>query len=346
MARVVVTGAASSLGRKVVTLLTARDDVDAVVAVDLRAARVPGAEVRQLDLVTHDLGSAFAGADGVIHLASVFGPALQGPEVQDGLEVTMARRVLEAAAEAGARRVVVLSSATVYGPWANNAVPLTEEAPLRPHPDLAFAVQKAEVERLCAEWAADHPDATVARLRPAPVVHDGDGSWLAEALHAAADLPTGDETPAQYLHVDDLALAVVAVWAAGVDGAINVSPDGWLTPTERQALDPVPKVRLPEPAAVAVASWRYRLRLAPTSPGILAYARHPWVVANDRLTALGWSATHSNEEAYVAGHEARAIEAISPQRRQELALGVAGAAIAGLVAGGIALARARSRRAR
>ncbi len=100
-----------------------------------------------------------------------------------------------------------------------------------------------------------------------------------------------------------------------------MAPDGWLTPTERQALDPVPKVRLPETVAVAVANWRWRLRLAPTSPGILAYARHPWVVANDRLAALGWMAAHSNEEAYVAGHEARAIEAISPQRRQELALG-------------------------
>jgi hypothetical protein len=98
--------------------------------------------------------------------------------------------------------------------------------------------------------------------------------------------------------------------------------------------------------AVAVANWRWRLRLAPTSPGILAYARHPWVVANDRLAALGWAPAHSNEEAYVAGHEARVIEAISPQRRQELALGVAGAVLAGAVAGGVALARARRRRAR
>ena len=345
MARVVVTGAASSLGRKVVTLLAARDDVDSVVAVDLRAARVPGAEVRQLDLVTHDLGPAFAGADSVIHLASVFGPALEGPEIEGALEVTMARRVLAAAHDAGVSRVVVLSSATVYGPWANNAVPLTEDAPLRPHPDLAFAVQKAEVERVAADWSDDHPGATVARLRPATVVHDGDGSWLAEALHAAADLPTGDETPAQYLHVDDLASAAVAVWAAGADGPVNVAPDGWLTPTERQALDPVPKVRLPETIAVAVASWRWRLRLAPTSPGILAYARHPWVVANDRLASLGWSAGHSNEEAYVAGHEARAIEAISPQRRQELARGIAGAALAGALAGGVAVVRARHRRA-
>lgn len=343
MARLVVTGAASPLGRRVATLLAARDDVDTVVAVDLRAADAPGVVVQQLDLATSDLTSVFADADAVVHLASVFGPALEGPEIDDAVEVTMARRVLAAADKASVDRVVLLSSATVYGPWANNAVPLTEEAPLRPHPELAFAVQKAEIERLGAEWAADHPGAAVARLRPATVVSEGSGGWLARALHAASGLPTGDDTPAQYLHVDDLAAAVVAAWAGRLDGPFNVAPDGWLTPTERRALDPVPKVRLPERAAVAVANWRWRLRLAPTPPGVLAYARHPWVVANDRLAATGWAAEHSNEEAYVAGHEARAIESISPQRRQELALGALGVAVAGSVAGAVALVRRHRR---
>ncbi len=341
MARVVITGAASPLGRRVASLLAARDDIGSVVAVDLRAAAVPGTEVRQLDLATADLTPVFADADALIHLASVFGPAIEGPEVDDAIEVLIARRVLAAADKAAVGQVVVLSSATVYGPWANNAVPLTEDAPLRPHPELAFAVQKAEIERLAAEWAADHPGATVARLRPATTVQEGSGGWLAQALHAASALPASDDTPAQYLHVDDLAAAVVAVWAAGLEGPVNVAPDRWLTPTERRALDPVPKIRLPEGAAVAVANWRWRLRLAPTPPGVLAYARHPWVVANDRLTAIGWQAGFSNEEAYVAGHDARAIETISPQRRQELALVAAGLAVAGAVAGVVTLVRRR-----
>jgi len=323
--------------------MAARADVDVVVGLDLRATTAVGVEVVQQDLAIADLEPTFADADSVIHLASVFGPSLFSAEISSAVEVTLARRVLTAADKVGASRLVVMSSATVYGPWANNAVPLTEEAPLRPHPDLAYAVQKGEIERLAIDWAADHPGASVAVMRPATVVQDGEGGWLAEALHAAGDLPTGDDTPAQYLHIDDLATAVVAAWAARLEGPVNVAADGWLTPTERQALDPVPKVRLPERAAVAVANWRWRLRLAPTSPGILAYARHPWVVANDRLTATGWSAEHSNEEAYVASHEARVIEAISPQRRQELALGVTGGVIVAAAVGVGALVRSRRR---
>lgn len=344
MARLVVTGAASPLGRRVRELLAARDDVDSVVAVDLKRTDGADDDFRQLDLASRDLTDAFDGADAVLHLASVFGPAMEGPEIDDAIEVLMARRVLEAAGKAGAKAVVLVSTATVYGPWANNAVPLTEDAPLRPHPDLAFAVQKAEVERLAAEWSMEHPSTTVARLRPTTVVSQGNGGWLAEALDAASGLPTAEETPAQYLHVDDLASAVVAAWAAGVNGPVNVAPDGWLTPNERRALDPVPRIRLPEQVALKIAGWRWRLRLAPTAPGVLAYARHPWVVANDRLKEAGWEADNSNEEAYVLGHEASAIESISPQRRQELALGALGVVLVGAGVGVAALLAKRRRR--
>ncbi|HRW36522.1 MAG TPA: NAD-dependent epimerase/dehydratase family protein [Aquihabitans sp.] len=342
MVRVVVTGSAGALGRHVVALLSARPEVDEVVGLDLRAAPA----TRPFDLLAGDLRAAVEGASAIVHLASAFGPATTGPEIEEAADVEMARRVLAAADAQGIDRLVLLSSATVYGPWPNNPVPLTEEAPLRPHPDLAPAVQLAEVERLAAEWRAEHPTATVARLRPAPVVDDGRGGWLARALDAADDVPAAEDTAVQYLHVADLAAAVVAAWSAGFDGPLNVAPDGWLTPTQRRALDPVPRVRLPGALAVKVASWRWRLGLAPAPPGILPYARHPWVVANDRLVALGWSAASSNEEAYVVGHEASPLESISPRRRQELALGVTAGAGAAAAAGAVALVRRARRRRR
>ena len=349
MTRVVVTGSSGRLGSRVVRLLGERDDPIEVVGIDLRPGHTDhGDETTrtvQADLVTAELAPLFEGADAVLHLASVFGPTLMGNEIDMAVEVALARRVLDAAAKASVGQVVLMSSATVYGPWPNNPVPLTEDAPLRPHPDLELAVQKGEVERLAWEWAGDHPGATVATLRPVTVVQDDSSGWLARALDDASGVPAGDDPPMQYLHIDDLATAVVAVWAKAVAGPVNVAPEGWLTPTERQALDPVPKVRLPERVALSVAGWRWRLGLAATTPGIMAYARHPWVVANDRLAATGWTASHSNEEAYVVGHEASAIESISPQRRQELALGVAGGVIAAGAATAVALVR-RSRRRR
>ena len=97
---------------------------------------------------------------------------------------------------------------TARGP--TTPVPLTEDAPLRPNPDLRFAVEKAEIERLAGEWREDHPAATVALLRPAPAVaEDVAEGWLPRALDAVARLPSGDDDPpSQWLHFDDLAAAV------------------------------------------------------------------------------------------------------------------------------------------
>ena len=53
------------------------------------------------------------------------------------------------------------------------------------------------------------------------------------------------------------------------------------------------------------------------------------MIANDRLKAEGWEPASSNEEAYVGAHRAGPWATLSPRRRQELALGAAGAALAG-----------------
>lgn len=343
MTRVVVTGAASPLGRRVRAQLADREGMRSVVGVDSVPTTGHDVEAHRIDLLTGDLTPIFEGADAVLHLATAFGAEPVAEEIEGGFDVQAARIVLDAAARAGVRQVVLVTSATVYGPWANNPVPLTEDAPLRPHPDLGFAVQMGEIERLAGEAARARPEAVITRLRPATVVADEQRCWLAEALDAASQLPPGDDTPAQYLHLDDLADAVVTAWEAELAGPVNVAPPGWLTPTERRELDPVPRMRLPEGLAQGIATWRWRIGIAPTSPGVLAYARQSWVIAADRLVDAGWEPTNSNEEAYVAGHEASAIEQISPQRRQELALAITGGVLAAMIGVVIAIVRRRRR---
>jgi hypothetical protein len=88
-------------------------------------------------------------------------------------------------------------------------------------------------------------------------------------------------------------------------------------------------------------SWR--LRIAQTPPGLVAYTAAPWVVANDRITSIGWVPTHSNEEAYVAATPGTPWSRLSPKRRQELALGTAAATLLGGMVGLAALVRRRRR---
>ena len=94
MARVVVTGAAGPLGRRVVEHLLAHPEVASVVAVDVLDPGPTAADVRRADLVSADLGPLLDGADAVIHLASTFGPPIAGSEIEAAPNVAMARRVL------------------------------------------------------------------------------------------------------------------------------------------------------------------------------------------------------------------------------------------------------------
>jgi len=67
--------------------------------------------------------------------------------------------------------------------------------------------------------------------------------------------------------------------------------------------------------------------LSPAPPGVFPYSVHPWVVANDRIRDLGWEPRHTNEEAYVAGHEPGVLDTMDARTRQRLSLAAAGLAV-------------------
>jgi hypothetical protein len=185
----------------------------------------------------------------------------------------------------------------------------------------------------------------VAVLRAAVPVAEDDAGWLAPMLAASRVAPVGeDDPPAQYVHLDDLADAVDLARREGIDGARNVAPDSWIAGDVLRGLVGTPRVRLPGRVAERIARWRWNAGLSPTPPGLLPWTVHPWVVANDRMRADGWEPTHSNEEAYVAGHRPAPWATISPQRRQELSLGVMVVAGVAVVGGAALVARRWLRR--
>jgi nucleoside-diphosphate-sugar epimerase len=330
--RVVVTGASGIVGRRMVALLAAADDVDHVLALDRRSggARLPKVERRTLDLRKLDALGDLAGATTLVHLPFA---ASSIPRRPGALESDVTRHLLTAASTAGIRHVVLLSSATVYGAWPNNPVPITEGAPLRPVPEFAYAVGHAEVEQLVVDWAEAEAGRTAAVLRPVTGLAEDGASWLARALAGGAGvLAPEEDPPAQFVHLDDVASALELARRKRLDGAFNVSPDGWIPGARIRALAGAkPRLRAPAWLAHSVGSLRWRFQQGPIPPGLLPYMTNVWLVANDLLKAEGWVPRVTNEQAYVAGTEARWWQVLSPKRRQELALGVAGVLSTSLV---------------
>jgi nucleoside-diphosphate-sugar epimerase len=369
MRKVVVTGAAGSLGARVVSLLAARPDVERVVGVDLAAP--DGDDDRAASHGDHDkieaavvdlageagaggdeLAPLFTGSDGVVHLAwrtpdgqrrSASVEQAAADENQRAL-----RRVLSLADACGVAQVVHLSSATVYGAWPDNQVPLTEEAPLRPNPEFSFAVGKAEAERVVAEWADGHPDVAVAVLRPAVTLGSPERP-LYEAL-GGIGAPRGDDgaRPVQFLHVDDLADAVVFALDRHLTGVFNVAADSGIREgTARALAGGVAKVALPRRLALQVARWGWHLRRRGVPKEAFAYSLYPWVIAADRLRAAGWAPRYSSEEAFVATDVRPHWDDLPPGQRQNATLVLVAVGAVVVVIGAVATVvvwRGRSRR--
>ncbi len=313
-----VSGASGALGNRVVALLAAQPGVEVVkLESDHRLVRSHGS--------AHHLG-----ADRLVHLSAGDHDTLASRGV-NALRIT--EQVLADPAVAGVSHVVLLSSAMVYGAWPNNPVPLTEEAPLRPDVSFGFAHQLAQVEQMVDAWRLSAPGRTVTVLRPVLTLAADGTSSVVRALAAGIGARLDEEDPpAQFLHVDDLAAAIALGHEQRLDGVFNVAPDGWVAgETVRALAGTPPRVRLPAWLIVPALDLRWRFQRGPIPPGLWPFAQHPWLVANDRLKAAGWSPTVTSEEAYVEGTEARWWTMLTPQRKQELALG-------GMVTGLVAMA--------
>ena len=321
--------------------------VTRIIGIDARdpTFRPPVLEFHRLDLASADLKPVLEPADALAHLAFFVAPRPDGA-LTERVNIDGTRRVLDAAGGAGIGAIVVVSSAMVYGAWPNNPVPLIEDAPLRPNPGVTFATQKAEIERMVTEWADDHPGVPVSILRPVTVV----GPWVDGHLSQIFrdGLPVrirGPGPPAQFVHHDDMAAAVHLVITARLDGVFNVAPDGSIPHDDLLALAaPRLRVRLPWGTGGRVARQAWAAGVVEVPSALTPYLEHPWVVANDRLRAMGWEPQHTNEEAFVASAEPSALQDMSARRRQQLVLGAAAGGLIAATGGAVALVRRTRRR--
>jgi len=240
-ARVGVTGATGFVGRNLVRVL--RNEGARVVAIVRspdRALAVLGDEVdvRRADLADPQaLRAAMAGTDAIVANAALVSVGQHDLDTLVRNNVAGTENTLHAAADAGVRRAVLVSSATIYRPRGGDRS-IVEDDPIydetdRPGPLGRYAFSKALAER--AAWRlADERGLALTTVRPHQIHGAGDAvgfvHWTRRLMKSPVTVfPAYLRLPSVY--VGDLALAVARMLdrRVAVGKAYNVAGDGEVT---------------------------------------------------------------------------------------------------------------------
>lgn len=337
MTTIAVLGAARPLGGALLARLDADPGVTRILGLDDREPGMPVAKLdfRPADVRDRVLDQALDGADVVVHLP-VTGLATPDEDTRFAVLVRGTRNLLEALARTPVRRFVHLSSAMVYGAQPGNAVPLTEDAPLRATPAFGPAYQRLLAEELVTQWAAAHPERAVTVLRPATMLGPGVDDAITRHLESPRlPMVRGHEPPLQVVHTEDVAAALHLAATRDLPGVYNVAAEGWLSTREVRGLLGRRLVTLPEEVALAMAERLWQAGLVAVPPGALRYLMHPWVVSSARLQAEGWAPERTNRDVlreFAAEHAAYVTVGKLRARRADVAGGAAAVALAATAA--------------
>ena len=345
---VAVTGAADGIGHSVAARLAEHPGVRKVVALDTRRSAVPGVVFRHADARDPALADRLGDIDVVVHADLDTSPD-SDPSARTAWNVRGTQTVLTAAAAAGVGRVVLSTSAMVYGAYADNPVPLAEDAPLRAVPDGSLVGDYLEIERLAERAPRAHPGLSVTVVRHAALTGPGVDTVITRHFEAPRLLVVKDTEPCwQFCHVDDLVSALAEAALGEVEGPVAVASDGWLSQEEVEQLSGTRRMELPEALALGAAERLHRLHLTPAPATDLQYVMHPWAVSTDRLKEVGWRPQFTNVEAFQAllaeieGHHAALARRLG-KKDAATTLGAAGATVA-LVGTAALVRRARKKR--
>jgi nucleoside-diphosphate-sugar epimerase len=258
--------------------------------------------------------------------------------------VRTAQTLVTATAAAGVPRLVVVTSAQVYGAAADNPVPLPEDAQLNGIRDGGVVGDLLAVEEVIEDARRVHPGLSITVVRPAALVGPGIDTVVTRHFEAPRLLTVKGANPAwQFCHLDDLATAVRVLTGSPLGPVVTVGAPGWLSQDQIETLTGMRRIQLSEATALGTAARLHRFGVLPAPASELAHALYPWVVDSARLRAAGWAAAYDNETCVgVMLDSIKGRHAVVARRvdRKDAALGAASAAVA-LVGTAAVLRRAK-----
>jgi UDP-glucose 4-epimerase len=307
---VAITGVGTFTGAHIAERLLAQSPPPRIIALDLRLPRRLEGRVRfhRVDLTEPTADSIVAEilekerCETVLH-AAFFTDPYPDLEYSHELEVVGSLHVINAAAASGVRKLVVTSSAQLYGPHPDNPNFLSEDHALRPQRSAHSLRDRAEVEGLLRIFAKRHRALVVTSLRPCWIVGPSYESAVTRRFEAARVVTLlGYDPLLQFLHELDWLDAVELALERDAPGAFNLAGDGVLP------LSTLLRLAEKHPLLYRASYLDAIARTGDPPEALLDYLRFLWVVDTKRAREeLGFDPTYTTKEAWMSFVVARKL---------------------------------------
>ena len=223
---VAITGAARGLGHALAVRLAASARFRRVIAIDDHRGEATGVTWRVVDVRDPVLAGRLAEVDVLVHTDLDLAPE-SDRSTRRAFNVRGVQTVLTAAAAGRVSRVILVTSAMVYGARPENPVPLPESAPLAAELDGSVVGDLLEIEDLARRSPRTNPGTAITVVRPAALVGAGVDTFVTRHFEAPRLLVVKGSAPRwQFCHTDDLVSALELAVTGEVAGAFAVGCDG------------------------------------------------------------------------------------------------------------------------
>jgi UDP-glucose 4-epimerase len=232
----------------------------------------------------------------VIHLGVMHQPRASASE-RHVWNVSAFSRLLDYVAQYEVPKLIVLSSANVYGPRPDNAQFLSEDTPLLGASTFSNMRDLVEVDMLAQSFFWKRPDTETVILRPVHIlgsVKNAPSNYLRQNV-----VPTlmGFDPMVQVIHQQDVVSALMAALSPGVKGVFNLA--GPAPATVSRVIELAGRSRLPVPHFAFRAALKRLWSVGATSfpEPELDFIRYVCMVEDERArTALGYRPSRDLEE--------------------------------------------------
>lgn len=289
---VALTGAAGYMGQKLLQRLNQEKTVENIVAIDQKEIKreelADKISFYRRDIRDPDILKLFSElkVDTIIHMAFVLNP-LRDREKMRSINIKGTLNILKAGAECGAKHIIIASSTSAFGAYADNPPMLDERDPLREHRGYAYAEDKYAVELAVKEFADRYENIKVALVRPCIIYGPGVDNYLSRfLLNWPFLLQIGSNRPLmQFIHEDDAAEIFMKTINQQAEGIFHAVGEGLISTTEIASLAGIRILALPAWLAYPLINLLYSLHI----PGVeapaamLDFIRHSWT-ASDKIT--------------------------------------------------------------